>query len=117
MKRIFEKGYIGSCQIKNRVVMTAMTTGYAGMDGKPLTLLPGHALNSACDKGVTLTKCEDGSSVFVEADHVVLALGTKARKDLVTAFEKEIDRVIPLGETLKTPGRVAVSLQDGYTAA
>ncbi len=35
MKRLFQKGYIGKCQIKNRVVMTAMTTGYAGLDGAP----------------------------------------------------------------------------------
>lgn len=35
MEKLFEKGYIGSCQIKNRVVMTAMTTGYAAEDGKP----------------------------------------------------------------------------------
>lgn len=34
MKKLFEKGYIGKCQIKNRVVMTAMTTGFAGLDGQ-----------------------------------------------------------------------------------
>ncbi len=33
--KLFEKGYIGTCQIKNRVVMTAMTTGFAGQDGQP----------------------------------------------------------------------------------
>ncbi|MBR0385023.1 MAG: NAD(P)-binding protein, partial [Erysipelotrichaceae bacterium] len=35
MKKLFEKGYIGKLQLKNRVVMTAMTTGYAGLDGAP----------------------------------------------------------------------------------
>ena len=35
MKKLFEKGYIGNCQIKNRVVMTAMTTGFAGNNGQP----------------------------------------------------------------------------------
>lgn len=33
--KMFEKGYIGNCQIKNRVVMPAMTTGFAGLDGEP----------------------------------------------------------------------------------
>ena len=35
MELLFKKGYIGKCQIKNRVVMTAMTTGFAGLDGLP----------------------------------------------------------------------------------
>ena len=35
MKKLFQPGYIGKCLIKNRVVMTAMTTGYAAADGKP----------------------------------------------------------------------------------
>ncbi len=35
MELLFKKGYIGSCQIKNRVVMTAMTTGFASLDGTP----------------------------------------------------------------------------------
>lgn len=34
-KKLFEKGHIGSLTLKNRVVMTAMTTGYAGLDGAP----------------------------------------------------------------------------------
>jgi len=35
MKKMFEKCYIGTCQVKNRVVMTAMTTGFAGSNGQP----------------------------------------------------------------------------------
>ena len=33
--KLFEKGHIGSLTLKNRAVMTAMTTGYAGLDGAP----------------------------------------------------------------------------------
>lgn len=34
MKKLFERGYIGSCQIKNRIVMLPMTPGFAGKDGQ-----------------------------------------------------------------------------------
>ncbi|MBR3347685.1 MAG: hypothetical protein IKG37_11450, partial [Solobacterium sp.] len=33
--KLLEKGYLGTCQIRNRSVMTAMTTGFAGLDGAP----------------------------------------------------------------------------------
>lgn len=33
--RLFEKGHIGTLTLKNRAVMTSMTTGYAGLDGAP----------------------------------------------------------------------------------
>lgn len=35
MKCLFEPGKIGNCQIRNRVVMPPMTTGFAGLDGQP----------------------------------------------------------------------------------
>ncbi len=35
MKHLFKPGKIGSCHIRNRVVMPPMTTGFAGMDGQP----------------------------------------------------------------------------------
>jgi len=33
--RLFERGRIGTLTLKNRAVMTSMTTGYAGLDGAP----------------------------------------------------------------------------------
>lgn len=33
-RRLFEKGMIGTARIKNRLVMTSMTLGYAGLDGQ-----------------------------------------------------------------------------------
>lgn len=35
MEKLFQHGFIGNCKIKNRVYMTAMTTGFAGLDGLP----------------------------------------------------------------------------------
>ena len=34
MEKLFERGYIGNCQIKNRIVMLPMTPGYAGKNGE-----------------------------------------------------------------------------------
>ena len=39
---IFRKGHIGSLTLKNRVVMTSMTTGYAGLDGQPTEQLSSY---------------------------------------------------------------------------
>ena len=33
--KLLETGYLGSCKLRNRAVMTSMTTGYAGLDGAP----------------------------------------------------------------------------------
>ena len=33
--KLFERGQIGPLTLKNRAVMTSMTTGYAGLDGAP----------------------------------------------------------------------------------
>ncbi len=87
------------------------------MAGKPLELLPGHMLKDIEGNKVMLTKCEDNSEVVLEADHIILSLGLKPKKDLVKAFEKEFNRVIPLGEARRTPGRVAASMEDGYVMA
>ena len=74
-------------------------------------------LTGITPEGVTLTKVEDQSEVCLKADSVILSLGLKPRREIVSAFEKEFGRVIPLGEARRTPGRVATSMEDGYIMA
>ena len=87
------------------------------MDGKKLTLKPGSMLKEVTAEGIKVTKTEDQSEECIPADCVILAMGTSADKAFITAFEETFDRVIPIGQTAKNPGRIATSIFEGYTAA
>lgn len=87
------------------------------MSGKDLTLLPGHSLASVDGNTVNLVKVDDGSAVQLQADTVLLAMGQHVDSAALKAFEEQFDRVIPLGESRKAPGRIATSMADGYIQA
>ncbi len=87
------------------------------MDGKALTLCPGRLLKEITAEGVIVVKTDDQSEETIAADHVILAMGTRADTEMIAAYEKEFARVIPLGQTAKNPGRIATSLFDGYVNA
>lgn len=87
------------------------------MAGKALTLKSGSMLKEVTEKGVCVQNTETGEAELIEADNVILALGTRSDRSVIEAFEKEFDRVIPVGQTAKNPGRIATSMFDGYLAA
>ena len=80
-------------------------------------MYPGHAVKSIDDKGITMTKVEDGSELFLEADYVILALGLKPDKAMIQAFDDKFGRVYVLGEANAAPGRIGISIADAYIAA
>lgn len=81
------------------------------------TKLPGHMLSAVTERGAVFTKTSDQSSVEVEADYVVLALGLKKRDDVLRAFDACFNNVITLGENRRAPGRIAEAISDGFEAA
>ncbi len=87
------------------------------MDGKALTLRPGCMLKDITDTGITVLKTDDQSEEAIDADQIILAMGTTADKDMIKAFEDAFRRVIPIGQTANNPGRIATSMFDGYIAA
>lgn len=87
------------------------------MDGKKLTLKPGSMLKEVTAEGIKVTKTEDQSEERIPADCVILAMGTRADKQAISAFEEAFGRVIPIGQTAKNPGRIATSISEGYMAA
>lgn len=87
------------------------------MDGMNLTLKSGCMLKEVTAEGIKVTKTEDQSEEVILADCVILAMGTRQDKAVIDALEKTFDRVIPIGQTAKNPGRIATSIFDGYTAA
>ena len=58
-----------------------------------------------------------GTEKAVLAGNVILAMGTRANKDAITAFEAAFARVVLIGQTAKNPGRIATSMFDGYVTA
>ncbi len=87
------------------------------MDGKALTLRPGCLLAGVAEEGVRIIRTEDNTEEVIPADCVILAMGTRSDTALVKAFEAEFARVVPVGQTVHNPGRIATSLFDGYVAA
>lgn len=87
---------------------------YAGF---PVTMLPGHMLKEVTDTGLELLKTDTQEVVSIDADYVILAMGIKPDAAVRQAYEDAFDRVVVLGENLKSPGRIAASISDGYIAA
>lgn len=81
------------------------------------TKLPGHMLSAITEKGAVFTRTADNSTVEVEADYVVLALGLRRREDVIRAFDENFDQVITIGENRRAPGRIAEAVSDGFEAA
>ncbi len=82
-----------------------------------LTLRSGAMLKEVLDNGICVQNTESGETELIEAENVILALGTRTDRTVTEAFEKEFDRVIPVGQANKNPGRIATSMLDGYLAA
>lgn len=87
------------------------------MEGKPLTLLAGKKLKEVTASGVIAENIADQTSEEIEADFIILAMGTRADRETIAAYETAFDRVITLGQTHKNPGRIATSLAEAYIAA
>lgn len=80
-------------------------------------MYPGHMLKEIDGKGVHLTKTDDQSEAFLEADYVILAMGLKPDQDMIKSFDDRFQRVYVLGENNAAPGRIAYSISDAYIAA
>ena len=87
------------------------------MEGKPLTLRAGMKLKEVTETGIICDDLANGKEETITADCVVLAMGIRSDNELIRQFEEAFDRVIPLGQTHKNPGRIATSMADGYIAA
>ncbi len=87
------------------------------MEGKPLSLLASRKLKEITDAGIVTENLETGADECIEADCVILAMGTRVDSDTIRAYEDAFDRVICLGQTHRNPGRIATSMTEGYIAA
>lgn len=74
-------------------------------------------LKEITPEGAVTTNLVSGEDETIAADYVILAVGVKGDNGIVEAFEREFNRVIPLGQTHKNPGRIATSMAEAYIAA
>lgn len=75
------------------------------------TILTRHRLERVAPDGVELSRLTDGETVFVRADHVILAMGVSPRKALVDEFKAACPNVCVVGDARKG-GRILEATQD-----
>ena len=80
------------------------------------TYLPGHKLVKITTEGVELQSLESGSSVFVPASSVILALGVRPQKDVVENFKAAFPDAHVIGDAVRG-GRILDATQDAYGQA
>ena len=91
-KKLFEHGYIGNCRIKNRVVMPAMTTIFAGQDNLPteeMMLFYEERAKGGC--GLIITECfgvEPKHGVLVPCELRANPLGTIVYERMLARVHK-----------------------------
>ncbi|QGU95987.1 NAD(P)-binding protein [Clostridium bovifaecis] len=79
-------------------------------------ILTGHSLASIGEKEITLSVTETAFEEARKADAVVLALGTRPRKELVERFENAFDKVTVVGDCNK-PGEIANAMREANDKA
>lgn len=75
-----------------------------------------HKLLEIKEKSIVIEEISTGKKAEVICDSVVLSLGVEPRKGLVESFEKEFDKVIVIGDALKS-GRIHNATKDGFIKA
>lgn len=87
------------------------------MEGEPLTLLPSRKLKEITAAGVIAENTAENKEEAIQADYVILAMGTRVDSEMIKSYEDAFDRVVCLGQTHKNPGRIATSMTEAYIAA
>lgn len=73
----------------------------------------GHGLRAVTEKGVVLKELSSGAERELEADYVVLALGSRPRSALVQAFREAFPNTICVGSAEKD-GRIPHAVKEAY---
>lgn len=65
-------------------------------------LMPGHKLTAITDTGITVQKMVDGSSLDMEFDSVILALGIAPQTQYAEEFAANFENAYVIGDTVKS---------------
>ena len=86
------------------------------MDCYDPVLLPGHRLVKITGEGIDLECMENGESVFVPADTVIMALGVRPYKQVIERFREAFPDARVIGDAGRG-GRIVDATQDAYGQA
>ncbi|MBL4937585.1 FAD-dependent oxidoreductase [Clostridium sp. YIM B02515] len=81
-----------------------------------VNMLPGHRLSKISEGFIELVNTKTNETIKVEADKVVLSLGIRSNKALVSVLEEHFDKVRVIGDADK-PGRIAEAVRAGFEKA
>lgn len=79
-------------------------------------LLPFHRLVRINEKGVETERVRDKEKQLVEADIVILSLGVRPDRELVSRFKERFDTVYVIGDAQKG-GRIGDAVKSGFMKA
>ena len=113
----------------NRVTLVEMLPRIAGdmevinrrglidaLEAKRVTMLTEHEVNEVTDKGLLITDKSKGEKRVIEADWVILALGSKPDNQLANALRGEISQIYLVGDC-KEPRTILAAVYEGACAA
>ena len=80
------------------------------------TYLPGHKLTAITPDGVHLEPVAGGSTVFVPANTVILAMGVRPRSQVVEYIQATFPDARVMGDAVRG-GRIVDATQDAYGQA
>lgn len=113
----------------NRVTLVEMLPGIAedmeplnrrglmdGLRDKNVTVLTEHRVEEITDQGVVVTSKQNMERGFVEADWVILAMGSKAAQELADALEKKIPHLYVIGDC-RQPRTILAAVYEGALTA
>lgn len=83
---------------------------------KQAEILLSHKLTELADGKVTVERMEDGETVEIPADYIIMSLGNRSDRGLYEELKKEFEKVYAIGDT-DQPGRVANAVHTGFERA
>ena len=83
---------------------------------KKVTMLTEHEVSEVTDKGLVVTDRRKGERKLIEADWIILAVGSKAADELVDALQEKVMRLYTVGDC-QQPRTIMAAVYEGAFSA
>lgn len=89
-------------EIGHGVIARVLGVLVARLNAANVKLMPGHKLTAITDTGITVQKMEDGSSMDMEFDSVLLAMGIAPQMSYAEEFAANFENAYIMGDTVQS---------------
>lgn len=89
-------------EIGTGIIARVLGVLLARLNKMDVKLMPGHKLTAITDTGITVEKMEDHTSLDMEFDSVILALGIAPQTSYAQDFAANFDQAFILGDTVQS---------------